>query len=670
MIRFRALGAVELLDAAGRSLHPVLAQPKRLALLAYLAMASPRGFHRRDTLMGLFWPEMDDERARGALNQAVYHLRQSLGRDVIVSRGPADLGVDSARLWCDVAAFEDALAAGDARHSLDLYGGDLLKGFFLSDAVEWERWLEEERARLRVRAADGAWGLAEAAADAGIPGEAAFWGRRSVALASGDEHRLRQLITLLDETGDRVGAVGAYEEAVERWSRDAGIEPSPETRELIARIRSPQQDAGDKPRPTSDSATEPADEAEEVAQAIVHSADELPQHVKTGAAATRDDESRRTGGRASLIAATIVAAALFVPFFLWPRGGRIEEPGPSAAGGALAVAGSDESAAPPSASAVPPEAHAEYLKGRHFLAKLDAAAFNEARNHFEWSLDLDPTFAPAWSGLASAFNQLTSITALPAGEAYPRARAAAERALELDPDLAEAHAALAMTLSMYYWDTDGAERHFRRAIALDPGSARARRSYATHLRNLGRFDEALAQIEHAQSVDPFFAFSYVEEGLTLYCARRYDEALDRFQHFVLVAPGLTHAHVFIALVRAEKGQYHQALEALDEMDPQRTNPDAHAIRGIVYARMGRIDDARRMLAALEALSKEPRAVSAFHMAAIHVALGDHDQALHFLEQAVERPTWHMRLLGVVPTFDALRPDPRFQALLRRVGLAG
>ncbi|HEX7121538.1 MAG TPA: hypothetical protein VF178_04140, partial [Gemmatimonadaceae bacterium] len=178
MIRFRVLGGVELHDSTGRPLQSVLVQPKRLALLAWLASASPRGFHRRDTILALFWPELDEERARAALNQAVYHLRRSLGRDAILSRGNDELGVNPAHLWCDVVAFDEAMQDGDAGAALALYRGDLLTGFFLPDAPDWERWLEDERARLRERASAGAWTLAEAAAAAGAATEAATWGRQ------------------------------------------------------------------------------------------------------------------------------------------------------------------------------------------------------------------------------------------------------------------------------------------------------------------------------------------------------------------------------------------------------------------------------------------------------------------------------------------------------------
>lgn len=126
----------------GAEVRSVLVQSKRVALLTYLAVASPRGFHRRDTLLGLLWPELDAEHARDALSQAVYRLRQSLGPQAIASRGKEELAVDTGSIWCDAVAFERTLDAGSVREALEHYRGDLLPGFFLSGAPEWERWLE------------------------------------------------------------------------------------------------------------------------------------------------------------------------------------------------------------------------------------------------------------------------------------------------------------------------------------------------------------------------------------------------------------------------------------------------------------------------------------------------------------------------------------------------
>src|SRR5437879_7630637 len=153
MIELRMLGRLSLTSADGRDVRSLLGQPRRLALLAYLAAAIPQGFHRRDSLLALFWPELDQEHARAALRQALHVVRDALGADVIVTRGDEDVGLDAARIWCDVVAFDQAVAAGEFGEALDRYGGPLLDGFFISGSAEFERWLELERARLVQAAA-------------------------------------------------------------------------------------------------------------------------------------------------------------------------------------------------------------------------------------------------------------------------------------------------------------------------------------------------------------------------------------------------------------------------------------------------------------------------------------------------------------------------------------
>src|SRR2546426_2178589 len=238
VIELRLLGGLDLRRGGGLKLDGLLTQPKRVALLAFLTAATPPRFHRRDTLLGLFWPELDQEHARAALRQALHGLRQGLGTDVLTSRGDEEVGVDEQRLWCDVRAFHQALEAEDCSRALELYQGGLLEGFFLSDSPEFERWLEEERAQLRNRACQAAWTLAQRSKAAGDFVHTAQWARRAAALVPDDEETLRRLVALLDDLGDRVGAVQVYEEFARRAAVEYQVEPAAETKALIALVRS------------------------------------------------------------------------------------------------------------------------------------------------------------------------------------------------------------------------------------------------------------------------------------------------------------------------------------------------------------------------------------------------------------------------------------------------
>lgn len=238
MIELRVLGTVNLQSRTGPSVQSVLAQPKRLALLVYLTLATPRSYHRRDKLLALFWPELDTDRGRDALNQALRFLRRSLGNELIVSRGMEEVGVDHALVHCDALHFEELLEAGRGADALSEYRGGLLDGFHVSAAVEFDTWLEQERTRLRGRARDAAAALREAAAEAGDTAAALIWARRALSLA-GEEIDFRRLLALYEESGDRAAALRAYQEFAERLKAELDIEPAPETRALVERLRAP-----------------------------------------------------------------------------------------------------------------------------------------------------------------------------------------------------------------------------------------------------------------------------------------------------------------------------------------------------------------------------------------------------------------------------------------------
>lgn len=247
MIRFRILGGLELRDTEGNEVRSVLAQPRRTALLACLALSGETGFLRRDTLMGRLWPDSPQDRARHSLNQALYGLRRSLGQNAVVSRGNDEVGIDPQAIWCDVRAFAAALREDRSEEALELYRGELLPGFFLSDASTFERWLEQARSHLRSEAVQAAWNLTDRAERQADLAGAIGWARRAVALSGEEERGVRRLLRLLDRTGDRAGAVRVYEAFARRVRADPGVEPSPETEALIREIRGPQPESAPEP---------------------------------------------------------------------------------------------------------------------------------------------------------------------------------------------------------------------------------------------------------------------------------------------------------------------------------------------------------------------------------------------------------------------------------------
>lgn len=237
MFSFRTLGSLELLSKSGEEVTGVLAGQKLVALLAYLAVATPRGLHRRDTVIGLLWPELNQERARAALRHSVYRLRGMLGANALVSRGDEDVGIDPAVIECDAARFEETLDRGSIAEALDIYRGDLLPGFFVRGAPEYERWLDGERTRLRGRAAKSARALARDLLTAGKREEATRMARRALAIAPDDENLLRQVLEMLSESGDTAGALHEYEAFSKRLRDDYDASVASETKALVARLR-------------------------------------------------------------------------------------------------------------------------------------------------------------------------------------------------------------------------------------------------------------------------------------------------------------------------------------------------------------------------------------------------------------------------------------------------
>jgi len=236
MIEIHTLGSIDLLERTdGHQILSVLAQPKRVAFLTYLAIASPRGLHQRDTLLGIFWPDSTEKKARNALNQTVFVLRRALGHQLFRMNGEPGVGVERDQLWCDVWEFEGALASGEKETALDLYKGNFLEGFLLPGCVEFDRWADLERGRLRDLATGAVLSLSQDMESAGNPVGAVGWLRRAREWAVYDESVLNRQVELLLALGDRSGAVREYESFARRLSVDLGLEPSEEGRRLLDR---------------------------------------------------------------------------------------------------------------------------------------------------------------------------------------------------------------------------------------------------------------------------------------------------------------------------------------------------------------------------------------------------------------------------------------------------
>jgi predicted ATPase/DNA-binding SARP family transcriptional activator len=259
MNRLYLLGALDLRDGAGNAIRSVLAQPKRVALLSWLCLEG--GLQRRDTILALFWPESSTDRARHSLNQALYALRRSLGAKTVGGRGSEEVGVDPERLWCDASACQAALAGGRPAEALELYRDDLLKGFFLDGAPEFERWLDGARARLRASAAEAAWQMARREEESGNGAGVAFWGRRAMTYAPDDEARFLELLQALARSGQPGLACREYDAFAARLRDEFDLEPEPSTQAVAAELRRKMQATSGPPQLGADAADAAAETA-------------------------------------------------------------------------------------------------------------------------------------------------------------------------------------------------------------------------------------------------------------------------------------------------------------------------------------------------------------------------------------------------------------------------
>jgi len=311
-----------------------------------------------------------------------------------------------------------------------------------------------------------------------------------------------------------------------------------------------------------------------------------------------------------------------------------------------------------------------YLKGRYCWNLRTREALAEAIRHFEAAIAADPAYAPAYTGLADCYALQLDYRGAPVAEGMSRAKALAMQALELDDSLAEAHTSLGWVSFIYDWDWVAAERRFRRAIELNPTYATARQWYSWLLIALVRTDEALAEGRLAVELDPTSVSIRRSLGWLLYYARQHEAAAEQLRRALAMNPTAEESQRVLALILMQQGRYDEARAAFREAIATSTET-AYASAGLaaLAARTGRPDEARTLLEGLRAEARE-RYVSPVAFVIAHAALGERDEAFGWLERAhSERRGW-LAYLRVEPLLDPLRGDPRLDALIARMGLAG
>ncbi|HVQ29048.1 MAG TPA: winged helix-turn-helix domain-containing protein [Vicinamibacteria bacterium] len=313
------------------------------------------------------------------------------------------------------------------------------------------------------------------------------------------------------------------------------------------------------------------------------------------------------------------------------------------------------------------EAYQLCLKGRHFWEKRTAGAVERAIRYFQQAIEKDARYAKAYAGLADCYAILSHCSRLSPRQTLPKARAAAIQALAIDDTLVEAHTSLALVKMLYDWDWPGAAAEFSKALEPGHNYATAHHWYGMYLVARGQFDEAIAEVERAQQLEPLSLAINTDLGLVLYLARRYDEAIHQYRAAMDLDPSFSDAQAGILMAYNEMGMYYQPISEFLR-SPETFSREVAARLEDAYVRSGAKGYWRAYLELAEAPSSEVHS-SPYVRARIHAAIGDEGEALRWLEKAHEEHDGGLSLLKVDPGMDGLRDEPRFKAILERIGLS-
>jgi TolB-like protein/Flp pilus assembly protein TadD len=317
-----------------------------------------------------------------------------------------------------------------------------------------------------------------------------------------------------------------------------------------------------------------------------------------------------------------------------------------------------------------PEAYDLFLKGRYHWYRRYEGGFLKGIGFFQQAIEKDPLYALAYIGIADSYSLMGLYSYISPAEAYSKAKAAVKKALEIDPELAEAHASLGWIKMFYDWDWKGAESEFLQAIRLYPDYAPAHIWYGMLLTIKGRFDESLREIKKAQELEPLESLYNTMVGWSYYMARRFDDSIEILKKVIDTDPNFTMAYWYLAGSYLGINKLDDAIIAAQKLVRLSGGAlFALASLGVAYSSAGMKQEMLNVLKQMQEVSKH-HYQSPHNMALAQLGTGDHDKLLDYLEQAYSERESMMVFLAVTPIFDSVRNQPRFQKILRKMGLLG
>lgn len=695
MLRLRAFGGLALEDERPDPAGTIT-QPKSLALLALLANAGERPISR-DKVLAYLWPETEPAKAAHRLAQSLYALRHDLRVDSLF-RASNDLRLNPRVIRSDLQDFTDALERGDLRRAVAIYQGPFLDGFYLGGAAEFERWVEAERGEYvrKYRSALEALGVADG--QRGDANGSAEWWRR---LADADPLNARTAVAYMEALSVAAGHAGALQFArdyAKRLRDEFDSDPDPAVMAAAERLRNASSAGPIGPaiavlpflNLTPDRENEYFSDGmtEELAGALARvpglrvvsrtsvfafkgkDLDARQIAERLGVSILVEGSIRKIGNRIRLNAQLVNAVD---GCDLWAESYErtmehvftLQEELSQAIVAALPLAQAGPASNLVRRPTAALDAYTLYLRGRYSAHKRTVEGFALAIEYFEQAVEKDPGFALAHAGIAEcwALRGFLEFGDLPPYEAMPKAKAAALEALRLDPRLPEGHTWLGVIHFLFDWDWPAAEQELRRALQLQPEHAYAETWYAIFLAAMGRHEQALQRILHAQALEPFSLSIRLCVGRCHFFARRYEQALECIEGILRDEPGHLLTTIWAARTLSALGRFADALEMTRGVPPQAQTPYLRSCAAYALAGLGRADEARTLCARLrQELDAEPP-FTFFILAATHARLGDYDTALDTLVDCYRVRDGQLAFVLTQPSYDGLRGHPRFERLV-------
>ncbi len=709
MAELYILGPAEIRNTEGALEQSFLAGPKRLALLIYLLLHRPHGFHRRDNLLPLFWPEHGQKSARNALSNMLYHIRRTLGNDAIINRGSEEVSIRAEAFWSDVVFFEENLKSGDLEKALELYRGDLLKGFYIPEASpEFEHWLDQERERFCTLATDGAWKLAEKAEQVNDHVVAQKWARKAAKLNPLCDQTHARLMTMLDRTGNRKGALEVYQEFYSRFEKEWECEPPSELMTLAREIKSKGLSASYQEHINHNAATT----VMAAGSIAVLPFETLGQDKATALTdAIHGDILTRLSNVADLRVTSRISVMKFrnpqrlLPQIArelgveWVLSGEVQEAtsriqvsvrlvkahedsqvwGESywkeltadnlfqiqsdittqIAEALEARLTTEEKSAIEQSQTKDLESYCLHAQGRWSLDQRTEEGIREAIDYFKQAISRDANYVLPWVGLTDALILLFEYGFAEGEAVFPEAEKAVQRAFELGPQVAEVNASIAL-LHEARREGPAAMKKYKQAIALRPNYAEAHNWLSWTSQLLGYAEEALQSAKRAVEINPLSQEALSNLSLSWITNGEYEKAIREARRIQHIQPNWTTANFYEGVALYHQDKFQEASNMLEDLLVPWAGSGPLLTWSLSEISIGNSQNADIIMRQFSD-NKDT-----FSEGVLYAGLGKKDEAFLALEKVEDWNYWAvLSIHHLYPeVLGPLRKDPRFTQVLK------